>query len=101
MSKLEQLKEIKGLIASLVGLITVLIVIGGALMEWRVGVKVGQALAAEDLATDEKIIDMDKVAALNTSGVADNKDDITINRKNVERAFAALMGRAVPEPDDD
>lgn len=96
MSKWEQLKEIKGLIAGLATLVTVLIVIGGFLMEWRVDVNVTAAvkaaLADEDLATDSKIIDMDKATATNTSGVAHNKENIDINRENVKAAFEALMG---------
>ena len=101
MSKWEQLKELKGLIAGLASLIAVLIVIGGLLMDWRVDVKVDAAvkaaLEAEDLATDSKIIDMDKATALNTSGVAENKEDIGGLDRRTEMAFAALMGRPVPD----
>lgn len=103
MSKWAQLNEIKGVLAAIASTATVCILIGGALMDWRIGVKVttgiAAALASEDLATDQKIINMDKATASNTAGVADNKDDITINRKNVERAFAVLMGQPVPDDD--
>ncbi len=97
MSTMEQLKEFKGLIASLAALATVLIVIGGVLMEWRVSVNVANALAAQDLGTDDKIVSMDKVAALNTAGVTANKDNIEDNERRVEQAFAVLLGR---DPED-
>jgi len=71
-------------------------ILGTALMEWRIDrnvtAAVTAALAAEDLATDEKIIDMDKATATNTTGVAHNKENIDINRENVKAAFEALMG---------
>jgi hypothetical protein len=54
-------------------------------------------LPAEDLATDSKIIEMDKVAAANTAGVTANKDNIEDNERRVEQAFAVLLGR---DPDD-
>ena len=63
MSKWEQLKEIKGLVASLVVAFTLVGGIGLALMEWRVEVNVrtavATALAVQDIATDDKIISMD------------------------------------------
>jgi hypothetical protein len=93
MSKWEQVKEIKGLIAGLATLFTVLIVIGGVLMEWRVSVNVAAALAAQDIGTDTKIVAMDKVSALNTAGVTANKDNIEDNERRVEQAFAVLLGR--------
>jgi hypothetical protein len=97
MSKWEQVKEIKGLIAGLATLATVLIVIGAAMMEWRVNVRVAAALAAQDLGTDTKIVAMDKVSALNTAGVSANKDNIEDNERRVEQAFAVLLGR---DPDE-
>jgi len=98
MITMEQLKEFKGLIAGLATLVTVLIVIGGALMEWRVRANVSAALAAQDIGTDIKIVEMDKVAALNTAGVTANKDNIEDNERRVEQAFAVLLGR---DPEED
>ena len=92
MSKWEQLKEIKGLIAGLATLITVLIVVGGVLMEWRIDVNVTAALAKQDIGTDSKIISMDDEIDENGAGVAANKDNIKGNERRVEMAFAALMG---------
>lgn len=93
MSTWDQVKDIKGLLASLAALATVLIVVGGVLMEWRVSVNVTAALAAQDIGTDTKIVAMDKVAALNTAGVTANKDNIEDNERRVEQAFAVLLGR--------
>lgn len=44
----------------------ILLLVGGAFMEWRISVAVDAALASEDIATDAKIISMD-------AGIADNK----------------------------
>jgi hypothetical protein len=74
-----------------------LLIFAGVVMEWRVRSNVAAALAAEDLATDSKIIEMDKVAAANTAGVTANKDNIEDNERRVEQAFAVLLGR---DPDD-
>ena len=65
-------------------------------VDWRIGEKVNDALAAKDLGTDTKIIEMDKATASNTSGVAENKEDIGGLDRRTELAFAALMGRSVP-----
>ncbi len=97
MSTWEQLKDIKGLLASLAALATVLIVIGGVLMDWRVSVAVSAELAKQDLATDTKIISMDDEIDLNGAGVAANKDNIEDNERRVEQAFAVLLGR---DPDE-
>jgi hypothetical protein len=97
MSQWDQVKEIKGLIAGLAALVTVLIVIGSALMEWRVKVNVSAALAQQDIATDTKIISMDdEIDSNGAQGVA-NKDNIEDNERRVEQAFAVLLGR---DPDD-
>lgn len=98
MSTWEQLKDIKGLIASLVALATVLIVIGSVLMEWRVSVNVTKALAQQDIATDTKIISMDDEIDANGAQGTANKDNIEDNERRVEQAFAVLLGR---DPDDD
>ncbi len=93
MSTWEQLKDIKGLLASLAALATVLIVIGSLLMEWRVSVAVAAELAKQDLATDTKIISMDdEIDANGAQGIA-NKDNIEDNERRVEQAFAVLLGR--------
>lgn len=97
MSAWEQVKEIKGLLAGLVTLATVLIVIGGALMQWRVSVEVGKALAQQDIATDTKIISMDDEIDANGAVGRANKDNIEDNERRVEQAFAVLLGR---DPDD-
>ena len=97
MSTWDQVKEIKGLLASLVALVTVLIVIGGVLMDWRVSVAVTNALAAQDIGTDTKIISMDDEIDENGAGVAANKDNIEDNERRVEQAFAVLLGR---DPDE-
>ncbi len=97
MSTWEQLKDIKGLLASLAALATVLIVIGGVLMDWRVSVAVSAELAKQDLATDTKIISMDdEIDANGAQGIA-NKDNIEDNERRVEQAFAVLLGR---DPDE-
>ena len=99
MSKWDALKEAKGLLTAIISTAGVCIIIGGAVMEWRIGVNVTKALSAVDLATDIKIIDMDKATATNTSGVAENKEDIGGLDRRTEMAFAALMGRQVPDND--
>ena len=66
-------------------------------IDWRVGVKVDAALAAQDLGTDAKIVEMDKATALNTAGVKDNREDIEDNERRVEQAFAVLLGREVDD----
>jgi len=97
MSTWEQLKDIKGLLASLAALATVLIVIGSVLMDWRVSVAVAAELAKQDIATDTKIISMDDEIDENGAGVAANKDNIEDNERRVEQAFAVLLGR---DPDE-
>lgn len=97
MSTWEQLKEIKGLIAGLAVLASVLIVIGSLLMEWRVSVAVSAELAKQDIATDTKIISMDDEIDANGAQGKANKDNIEDNERRVEQAFAVLLGR---DPDD-
>jgi len=92
MSKWEQIKEIKGLLAGLVTAFTVVSVIGLALMDWRVQVHVANALAAQDLGTDSKIVSMDTNIAHNARTGEENAEDIEQNRRNVEAAFRRLMG---------
>lgn len=94
----EQLKEIKGLLAGMVTAFSVVSVIGLALMDWRIGVKVDAALAAQDLGTDSKIVAMDANIADNTRTGEENAEDIEQNRRNVEAAFRRLMG--LPQDDE-
>lgn len=94
--KWNQLKEIKGLLAALVSVGGVLIVIGGLLMEWRIAVRVDAALAAQDLATDSNIMQINAAVAENKRTGSENAEDIEQNRDRVEAAFAALLGRDEP-----
>ena len=61
-------------------------------IDWRVSVKVQEALAAQDIGTDTKIIAMDKVSAENTRTGSENAEDIQENKNNVAQAFRVLMG---------
>lgn len=97
MSKWDQIKEIKGLLAGLVTAFTVVSVIGLALMEWRINVNVAAELAKYDIGTDAKIVAMDANIASNTRTGEENAEDIEQNRERVQAAFEALIGR----PGDD
>ena len=66
-------------------------------IDWRVRAR----LAETDIATDSKIVDMDKVAADNTRTGEENGEDIVQIRRNVEDAFRALMGMEPAAPDND
>jgi len=92
-----QLKEIKGLLAGLVTAFTVVSVIGLALMDWRVSVHVAKALASQDLGTDAKIVSMDDEIDANGAKAMANTTRIDGNERRVEQAFAALMGRPIPD----
>lgn len=91
-SKWEQIKEIKGLLTGLVTAFTVVSVIGLALMEWRISVNVAQALAAQDLGTDSKIVSMDTSIADNKRTGEENAEDIEDLDERVKMAFQALLG---------
>jgi hypothetical protein len=93
MSKWEQIKEIKGLLAGLVTAFTVVSVIGLALMEWRINVNVAAELAKYDIGTDAKIVAMDTAIASNARTGEENAEDIEQNRERVQAAFEALIGR--------
>lgn len=93
----EQIKQLKALVASLVAAAVVCMAIGGAIMEWRIGVNVSAALAAQDLGTDTKIVSMDTNIASNKRTGEENEEDIDQLRGNVEAAFRSLMG--MPPPD--
>jgi len=99
MSKWDQLKEIKGLLAGLFAAFTMVSVIGLALMDWRISVKVSQALAAQDLGTDAKIVSMDTNIASNARTGEENAEDIEDNERRVEQAFRVLMGRSATDDD--
>lgn len=93
MSKMDQLMEIKGLLASLVATFAIVSVIGLALMDWRVKVHVAAALAAQDLATDSNIMAINITVADNKRTGEENAEDIDQNRERVEAAFGVLLGR--------
>jgi hypothetical protein len=97
MNKWDQIKEIKGLLAGLVTAFTVVSVIGLALMDWRIQVHVDNALSSLDLATDAKIVSMDDEIDANGAKADANTTRIDGNERRVEQAFAALMGRPIPE----
>ena len=60
-------------------------------IDWRVGVKVDEKLAAQDIGTDSKIVAMDAVSAENTRTGEENAEDIAENKQAVRDAFIALM----------
>ena len=102
MSKLAQLKEIKGLLASLVGAFTLVSVIGLAMMEWRISVNVTTAVNnafAQNLAGNLKIVNMDTSIADNKRTGDENAEDIAHNRRSNELAMFRLLGMPPPEPD--
>lgn len=70
----------------------VLVVILFGYLEWRIAVNVADALTAQDIGTDAKIIAMDKATASNTAGVAWNKESISEEKRRLERVAAILMG---------
>lgn len=65
-------------------------------VDWRVGVKVDEALAAQDLGTDAKIVSMDTNIANNARTGEENAKDIDDLDERVKMAFAALLGRDTP-----
>ena len=60
-------------------------------IDWRVGVKVTEALSAMDIGTDSNIIAMDTIAAANTSGVAENKEDNEFTAQQLRDVARVLM----------
>lgn len=75
----------------------VVLIVFWQFVEWRVAVAVSEALAAQDIGTDAKIISMDSNIQANTQTGADNREDIEDNERRVEQAFAVLLGR---DPND-
>lgn len=84
-----------GLLA--VGGVVVVLFLG--YLEWRVSAAVDNALSSQDIGTDAKIVAMDQMALANQRTGEENAEDIAQNRENVKAAFAALMGRPLPEDD--
>ena len=91
MSKWDQIKEIKGLLATLVAGFTVVSVIGLALMDWRVAVHVRAELAKQDLTTDANIVSINSNVAENKRTGEENAEDISENKQAVRDAFKVLM----------
>ena len=92
-NKWEQIKEIKGLLAAMIAAFSVVSVVGLALMEWRINVNVRAELAKRDLGTDANIVAINTAVADNKRTGEENAEDIEQNRRNVEAAFSALLGR--------
>ena len=91
MSKWEQIKEIKGLLASLVGAFVIVSAVGLALMDWRVSVHVRAELAKQDITTDSNIVTINSNVAENKRTGAENAEDISENKQAVRDAFKVLM----------
>ena len=94
---LAQLKEIKGLLASIIGVVVGCIIVGGLLMEWRIEVNVAAQLANQDIGTDAKIISMDddiddakSLANAAQASATANATRIDGNERRVEQAFQAF-----------
>lgn len=66
-------------------------------MQWQVSVEVSRQLGQLDVASDEKIIAMDKDILSNARTGEENAEDIEQNRERVEDAFRALLGRGPDE----
>lgn len=60
-------------------------------LDWRASVYVTEKIAALDLGTDSKIIAMDTATATNTSGVAENKEDIEATDQRLRDVAMVLM----------
>jgi len=60
-------------------------------VNWRIGVLVDEAIAAQDLGTDTKIISMDTNIATNEFGIAENKEDNEDTRQQLRDVAAVLM----------
>lgn len=60
-------------------------------MQWQVSVEVSRQLAAQDLGTDSKIVDMDKNIATNKATGEGNKEDNAITRRQLEQIAQILM----------
>ena len=60
-------------------------------IDWRVGVKVDEALASQDIGTDAKIISMDDEIDANAAGVQANKDRGELTQRQLEQVAEILM----------
>jgi hypothetical protein len=60
-------------------------------VDWRIGVKVNEALASQDIGTDAKIVTMDSSIADNRRTGEENAEDIAENKQAVRDAFRVLM----------
>ncbi len=69
-------------------------------VDWRIGVKVDDALASLDIGTDAKIISMDTEIDTAQATANANTTRIDGNERRVEQAFAALMGRPITTDGD-
>ena len=96
---LAQLKEIKGLLTAIVTAALACMAVGAVIMEWRISVNVATALSEQDIGTDSKIVSMDDEIDANGAKATANATRIDGNERRVEQAFAALMGRPIPDAD--
>ena len=69
----------------------VLLVVILAFMDWRVGVKVDEALAKLDIGTDIKIVTMDAATATNTNDIGDNAAAIAEEKQKLRDVANILM----------
>jgi hypothetical protein len=68
-----------------------------AFVDWRIGVKIDEALGSQDIGTDAKIVSMDTEIDENGAHSQANTTRIEGNERRVEQAFGVLMGRPPPE----
>lgn len=61
-------------------------------MQWQVSLEVSRQIGALDIASDAKIITMDKDIDANRRTGEENAKDIAENKQAVRDAFLALMG---------
>ncbi len=73
------------------GAVAIILLMG--FVDWRIGVKIDEALASQDLATDSNIMAINASVADNKRTGEENAEDIEQNRERVEAAFSALLGR--------
>lgn len=85
--------------AQVTGIGTVAVLLHLFVMSVMVDRAVTSKLGQQDLATDSKIVTMDDEIDENAAHAAANTTRIEGNERRVELAFAALMGRPVPDAD--
>lgn len=81
----------KALLAAIIGAFTLMSAVGLAILEWRIDVNVAEALAAQDIGTDAKIVSMDSSIESNRRTGEENAKDIAENKQAVRDAFKVLM----------